>query len=97
MLASLEYEHIYNGMYKNQSLLEYERVSRGIIFIQNGEVRVSYKGQKQAILLLKKYSYFGEISYIFKLKNLYKYMIQSKEENTLLYSIKDSNIEMIMK
>ena len=94
VLASLEYEHIYDD--GRDSLVPLGLISRGITFIQNGHIVVSYKSMKDPLINLKSGSYFGEISYIFKLVNQYSYKSLSKEDDTLLFSLKDENLREII-
>lgn len=62
VIASLEYVHIFD---RNDSLIPVNQISRGIIFIQKGRVKVFHKKFKHQLLYFKKGSYIGEISYIF--------------------------------
>ena len=94
VLASLEYEHIYDD--GRDSLVPLGLISRGITFIQNGHIVVSYKSMEDPLINLKSGSYFGEISYIFKLVNQYSYKSLSKEDDTLLFSLKDENLREII-
>ena len=94
VLASLEYEHIYDD--GRDSLVPHGLISRGITFIQKGHIVVSYKSMKDPLINLKSGSYFGEISYIFKLVNQYSYKSLSKEDDTLLFSLKDENLREII-
>ena len=41
-------------------------------------------------------SYFGEISFIFQLVNQYSYRVVSKEDDSLLYSIRDDEFKDIL-
>lgn len=58
-------------------------------------VKVSYKYAKHPLVILEQGSYFGEISFLFKIRNLYLYKVRSSEPNTLLFSIKDNNLREI--
>ena len=79
MLASLEYVHIYD---KKDSLVRLDMISRGITFIQKGNIAVSYKVLDNPILFLNTGSYLGDISYIFQKINKYKYLATSNVDDT---------------
>ena len=71
-------------------------MSRGIIFIQKGQVLVLHMDDEHPIVNLCTGSYFGDVSYIFKLINKYKYVIVPQKEEAdkqmKFYSLKDQYI-----
>lgn len=98
VIASLAIEHINDS---EKSILELNVVSRGIYFIQKGTVSLIHMDDKnQAIVTLTEGSYFGDISYIFKVINKYKYMyvqplLTEARDSYKFYSLKDHYIEEI--
>ena len=69
VIASLSYEHFE----PDESILRLDVVSSEIYFIYEGEVEVSYKEHGNVIIYFDKGSYIGDTSYIFKIRNQYKY------------------------
>ena len=63
-------------------------------FILNGTIDIHYKRDPQSLIYLKQGSYFGEVSYLFKLKNKYSYVPRTKQ-NYSLFSLKNTYLESI--
>ena len=69
-------------------------VSNGIYFIIEGSVEVCYKDSLDSIITLRKGSYFGEISYLFKTLNQF-YFENKKDSNglqTTIFCLKDESV-----
>lgn len=97
VVASLAQEHEPD---QNIPILNLDLVSRGIVFIQKGQVAMFHMDQDaHPIVNLCSGSYFGDVSYIFKLINKYKYMTVPRKDNfdkqTKFYSLKDKYIRDI--
>lgn len=97
VVASLAHEHI---TFPNEPILEINLVSRGVIFIQQGVVSMAHiEMEEHPIVNLCEGSYFGDVSYIFKLLNRFSYkIIQNSKENEKqcrLFSLKDKYIKDI--
>ena len=66
ILASLRYEDVNST---KESICPDDIVLQKIYFIFEGKVNVHYMGNPKHFLSLEQGSYFGEISYIFKIRN----------------------------
>jgi CRP-like cAMP-binding protein len=69
VIASLSYEHFE----AEESILRLDVVSSEIYFIYEGEVKVTYKDSGNVLMYFDPGSYIGDTSYIFKIRNQYKY------------------------
>lgn len=90
LCASLSYEHTS----ENKSMIKTAVVSNAIYFIFKGQVRVYYKDESHALVNLDEGSYFGEVSFIFQVLNMYTYMPISGQ-NSKFYSIQDNYLNEI--
>jgi CRP-like cAMP-binding protein len=48
-------------------------MSKGIILIFEGEVSMYYKNNTKSLAVFQAGSYFGEISYLYKIRNHFRY------------------------
>lgn len=69
VIASLSYEHFE----PHESILRLDVVSSEIYFIYEGEVEVTYKDRENVLIHFDQGSYIGDTSYIFEIRNQYKY------------------------
>ena len=60
-----------------ESILNMSVVSTGIYFIQDGKVEVYARDQDMPIILYDAGSYFGDSSFIYKIRNQYGYYFKS--------------------
>ena len=75
-------------------IIEQRVISRGVYFIFEGQVNVFYDNQNQKIVTLNHGSYFGDISYIFKINNLY-YFESSKVKPAKIFCLVDDTLDNI--
>ena len=89
IIASLSYEHFET----KDSILRLDVVSQALYFIYDGQVEVSYKQSDQVILVYDQGSYIGDASYIFQIRNQYKYrqapVKSGMKSNFRIYSLQD--------
>ena len=60
---------------RNYSFIPLDVVSKSLYLIDNGKVDVYYQESEHALVHYEDGSYFGDISYIFKAKNQYKFKL----------------------
>ena len=58
----------------NGNLLGFDKISTGIYFIERGEVTVKYN-DSECLCHLNDGSYYGEISYLFQIRNRFLFQI----------------------
>ena len=78
LFASLSYEYMEKeddeDMVWTQSIISLDIVSSMVYFIFEGEIDISHKEMEQPFVTLSTGSYFGEISFIFQVRNQYKFI-----------------------
>lgn len=98
VVASLAHEHFSEP---SKPILDIDLVSRGIIFIQEGQVSMSHVSCKHPIVKLLEGSYFGDVSYMFKLLNRFNYIgvqpTKERDKACKFYSLNDKYIADIFK
>jgi CRP-like cAMP-binding protein len=86
VIASLSYEHFE----AEESILRLDVVSSEIYFIYEGEVKVTYKDSGNVLMYFDPGSYIGDTSYIFKIRNQYKYRcIADGKQKPRIYALHD--------
>lgn len=86
VIASLSYEHFE----PQESILRLDVVSSEIYFIYEGEVEVTYKEHDDVLIYFDQGSYIGDTSYIFEIRNQYKYRcIQDGKSKARIYALHD--------
>jgi signal-transduction protein with cAMP-binding, CBS, and nucleotidyltransferase domain len=86
VIASLSYEHFE----PEESILRLDVVSSEIYFIYEGEVEVTYKDRDNVLIYFDQGSYIGDTSYIFKIRNQYKYRcIADGKSKPRIYALHD--------
>ena len=83
IVSSLTYEYFDPG----ENIVQLDVISSGIYFIQKGSVTMYHMDCKHELLHYDAGSYIGDTSYIFQIKNRYKYILDHSEEPNLLYSL----------
>ena len=74
VVASLSYEFCdVNESRHQKSIIMNDVVSSGIYFIYEGQVDMYYKDSNHPLIMFDRGSYFGDISYIFQVRNQYFY------------------------
>lgn len=73
VIACLQYEHV---KYK-EPIINISVVSQGIYFIQEGKVEVFARDSNLPLLNYDAGSYFGDSSFIFKIRNQYAYYFKT--------------------
>lgn len=93
--SSLQFENI--EQYSNEGLLKQGVISPGITFVLDNVVDMHYKYYKEPILIYEEAIYYGEISYMFKIRNQYRYCVRQDDQNkkTKVYSIHGYYLEEI--
>ena len=67
-------------------MVEYGVINKKMILVQEGTVEMSYKNSKNTLLIYEEGSYFGEISYLFDVKNFYRFK-QPQNKKSKIYSL----------
>lgn len=83
VISCLQYEHIK----PNESILSINVVGTGIYFIQEGKVEVFSRDQELPLLMFDAGSYFGDSSFIFKIRNQYGYFFKSERADNQIFSL----------
>lgn len=91
IVASLTYEHVRD----NDVIMRLNEVSSSIFFVHEGEVEVSYKYNRQPLLLFEQGSYFGDTSFIFKILNQYAYRVKPCEHDARIFSLHAKYLDAI--
>ena len=82
MISCLQYEHIKErDNDEKESVLKIGVVSTGIYFIQEGKLEVIAKDQDHPLLVYDAGSYFGDASFIFKIRNMYGYYFNKAKQD----------------
>lgn len=91
VIACLQYEHTKMG----ESILNMSVVSTGIYFIQDGKVEVYARDQDMPIVLYDAGSYFGDSSFIYKIRNQYGYYFKTDRIDNQIFSIQETYLNAI--
>lgn len=73
-------------------------MSQALYFVYDGQVEVSYKDNENVLLIYDQGSYIGDTSYIFQIRNQYRYrQAPSKDGKTpfRVYSLQDKYLQDI--
>ena len=81
---------------QSYSFIPLDVVATSLYLIDNGRVDVFYQESEHALVHYDDGSYFGDISYIFKAKNQYKFKLQNKDKDTKIYSIRNVYLDPIL-
>lgn len=69
-------------------MVPYGVVSKSIILIQEGTVEMFYKNSRDPLLIYEDGSYVGEISLLFNVRNLFRFIVCPEEKKKVtIYSI----------
>ena len=99
ILSSLQYEP-YLGI--EESILPLNTISNGIHFLFRGMVDIYYKSS-QKLISLGPGSYFGEISYLFNVRNQFYYQLMSRDQQEkeiqgpFIFSLTNEDLALIFK
>ena len=92
IIASLQYEQYEVGA----NMIAYGVVSKKMVLVQEGLVEMFYKNSTMPLLLYEDGSYFGEISYLFDVKNLYRFKLANSEnKKQKVFSLLEKNLTQI--
>lgn len=76
LASCLTYAHYDTEDPCQHNFLEMGLISKGIQLIFEGQISMHYKNNKESLAVFSAGSYFGDISYLFKIHNQYRYQIK---------------------
>ena len=92
VISCLSYEHFE----PLESILRLDVVSSEIYFIYEGQVDVTYKERENVLIHFEEGSYIGDTSYIFEIRNQYKYRcVANSKTKARIYGLHDQYLQDI--
>lgn len=88
--SSLSYEQIDENL-ENISVIRQDAVSCGIFFLYQGQVQMFWRNTPHHLVTFEVGSYFGDISFIFQIRNQYRYIPMKKDSKNeiKIFSLQD--------